>query len=48
MRAPNAAELLIAWEIGLRQPPNQRALSLLAAACPESTDEELWTHVYAD
>ena len=43
MRAPNAAELLIAWEIGLRQPPNQRALSLLAAACPESTDEELWT-----
>ena len=42
MRAPTAAELLDAWEIGAHRPVNERALVLLAAACPESSDEELW------
>ncbi len=43
MRAPTAAELLMAWELGLRQPPLQRALTLLASAYPDASDDELWT-----
>ncbi|MBI3900060.1 MAG: phage baseplate protein [Gammaproteobacteria bacterium] len=43
MRALTAAELLNAWEVGLQQPPILRALSLLACACPELTDDDLWT-----
>jgi hypothetical protein len=35
MRPLNAAELLNAWEHGLNQPTLQRALILIAAACPE-------------
>lgn len=35
MRALTAAELLNAWEVGLSQEPLQRALTLLAVACPE-------------
>jgi uncharacterized protein (UPF0212 family) len=41
MQALTASELLDAWEHGLTQPPVQRALTLLAAACPESSVEEL-------
>lgn len=33
MRAPSAAELLSAWELGLDQSPARRALTLLEAAC---------------
>lgn len=39
MHCPSAFELVAAWEKGLRQPPVERALTLLAAACPESRDE---------
>ncbi len=42
MRAPPIPELLDAWEHGLRQSPIHRVLTLLAAACPELTDEQLW------
>jgi hypothetical protein len=35
MHALSAAQLLEAWERGLGQPPLQRALTLLAAACPD-------------
>src|SRR5215470_3640565 len=35
MRALSALELLAVWERGLTQPPFQRALTLLAAACSE-------------
>jgi endogenous inhibitor of DNA gyrase (YacG/DUF329 family) len=35
MRPLDAAELLDAWEQGLNQPMLQRALILIAAACPE-------------
>jgi uncharacterized protein (UPF0212 family) len=42
MRVPTASELLSAWELGLRQTPIQRALTLLATTCPESADETLW------
>jgi uncharacterized protein (UPF0212 family) len=41
MRPLTAQELLDAWERGLSGPPVQRALALLAAACPEMTSEEL-------
>ncbi|HTT22851.1 MAG TPA: hypothetical protein VMG82_28230 [Candidatus Sulfotelmatobacter sp.] len=39
MRCPSAFELVVAWEKGLRQPPVERALTLLAAACSETRDE---------
>src|SRR6516162_1886062 len=39
MRCPSAFELIVAWEKGLRQPPVERALTLLAAACSETRDE---------
>lgn len=42
MRMPTAAELLTAWELGAARPPLQQALALLASACPDATDEELW------
>jgi len=41
MRPLTAQELLDAWERGLSEPPVQRALALLAAACPETTPTEL-------
>jgi|SRR3954470_283741 len=41
MRPLTAQELLDAWERGLGEPPVQRALALLAAACPETTPAEL-------
>jgi len=41
MRMLSAPELLDVWERGLGQPPVQRALSLLAAACPEMSPEVL-------
>jgi hypothetical protein len=36
MRALSATELVSVWERGNSQPPVQRALTLLAAACPDS------------
>jgi hypothetical protein len=36
MRALSASELLSIWEQGLAQPASQRALTLLAAACPDA------------
>ena len=41
MRALSTTELLSVWERGCHQPPVQRALILLAAACPESPPEAL-------
>lgn len=41
MRALSTSELLRVWEHGLPQHPVQRALLLLAAACPETPPEEL-------
>ena len=41
MRALSAVELLDVWERGLTQSPAQRALTLLAAACPETSSESL-------
>lgn len=41
MRPPSAPALLTAWERGLAEPPAQRALTLLAAACPETSAEDL-------
>jgi hypothetical protein len=41
MRALSASELLDIWERGLTQPANQRALMLLAAACPETPPDAL-------
>jgi uncharacterized protein (UPF0212 family) len=41
MRPPSAQELLDAWERGLSEPPVERALTLLAAACPGTPPEEL-------
>jgi uncharacterized protein (UPF0212 family) len=41
MHALTAQELLDAWERGLAEPPVQRALTLLAAACPECLPETL-------
>lgn len=43
MRALSAAELLSAWERGSSQPPHERALQLLALACPASS----WDHLAA-
>ncbi|MUL34938.1 phage baseplate protein [Gloeocapsopsis sp. AAB1 = 1H9] len=41
MRVLSASELLSAWERGLAQMPVQRALTLLAAACPETSVDTL-------
>jgi hypothetical protein len=41
MRALSASELLDAWEQGLAQPPARRALTLLAAACPDTPADTL-------
>ncbi len=41
MRALSAAEWLSVWEKGSRQPPAERALTLLAASRPEAEAEEL-------
>jgi len=41
MRVLSAAELLEVWEQGLSQSADQRALMLLAAACPETPPEQL-------
>jgi hypothetical protein len=41
MRALSAAELLTVWERGLSLSPSERALDLLATACPESSAVEL-------
>ena len=42
MRALSALDLLDAWERGHRQGPVERALTLLAAACPDTHPEALW------
>src|SRR5258708_4478818 len=41
MRPLSAAELLSAWERGSGQPPHERALRVLTAACPDRSFEEL-------
>ncbi len=41
MRSVSASELLGVWERGLAQRPVRRALTLLTAACPETSPEEL-------
>ncbi len=41
MRALSASEWLAFWEKGVVQKPVQRALTLLAAACPETPPEDL-------
>lgn len=41
MRPLSTAELLDAWELGRRQLPFQRALTLLRAACPEESIDVL-------
>jgi hypothetical protein len=41
MRALSATELVSIWERGNSQPPVQRALTLLAAVCPESSPDTL-------
>jgi len=41
MRALSAAELLDVWEWGCAQPAVERALALLAAACPDTPPEVL-------
>lgn len=41
MRPLSAQELLRAWELGLSQGPVERALTLLAAACPETSRDAL-------
>lgn len=41
MRALSTSELLEIWERGLTQQPIQRALMLLAAACPETASDVL-------
>ncbi|NMG11110.1 phage baseplate protein [Brasilonema sp. UFV-L1] len=41
MRTLSPQELLQVWEQGLNQPPVQRALLLLAAACPETSTQLL-------
>jgi len=41
MRALSAQELLDVWERGLARAPAQRALELLAAACPETPPDSL-------
>lgn len=41
MRVPSAAELVDIWERGASQPLPRRALWLLAAACPETSGDDL-------
>jgi hypothetical protein len=41
MRALSAAQILTAWEHGVGRRPAERALALLAAACPERTYDNL-------
>jgi hypothetical protein len=41
MRALSAIELLDVWEYGHARAPTQRALDLLAAACPETSRDSL-------
>lgn len=41
MRPLSAAELLEVWERGIAQTPVQRALTLLAAACPDTSVDAL-------
>jgi hypothetical protein len=41
MQAVSASEWLRVWEEGLNQSPPERALTMLAAACPEATWEDL-------
>lgn len=41
MRPLSTAELLSVWERGQARPPVERALALLAAACPEETPDAL-------
>jgi len=41
MRALSVPELLRVWEIGLAQPAVDRALTLLEAACPDTTRDAL-------
>ena len=41
MRALSASELLKVWESGRSQVPLQRALTMLAAACPETSPDSL-------
>jgi hypothetical protein len=41
MRALSAPEMLGVWERGLAQSPVERALTLLAAACPETSPDAL-------
>lgn len=41
MRPLSAAEMLQVWERGQARPPVEKALALLAAACPEETLDEL-------
>jgi hypothetical protein len=41
MRPLSAAELLSAWERGSGQPPHERALRVLTAACPDRSFDEL-------
>ena len=41
MRALTASQLLAVWEQGWTQAPLQRALTLLAAACPENSPDDL-------
>jgi hypothetical protein len=41
MRAPSTGELLEVWEAGFAQAPLERALALLAVACPEASWEQL-------
>src|ERR1039458_10262741 len=43
MRAPSTEELLEVWEAGFAQTPLERALALLAVACPEASWEQLAT-----
>jgi hypothetical protein len=41
MRALSATEVLSVWELGCTQIPLQRALTMLAAACPEASVDSL-------
>ena len=41
MRALSAGELLDVWEAGFAQAPTERALALLAVACPETSRDVL-------
>jgi hypothetical protein len=41
MRALTAGELLEVWEAGFAQAPTERALALLAVACPETSPDAL-------